>query len=172
MTPSKMVQHFEDTLKTLVSETFPERKIIVKSDDRPYFTENLRKLKRMRQRHYHKHGRSEKYLELKANFEEKLNTEKRKYIEKISLEVSEGKRGSIYPALKKLGLRPGEDTKNGFVLPDHADQNLTPAQSAELIANHFSCISQEYMPLDKANLPPNVRTFLQDQTRTKTRHPY
>ena len=84
MTPSRMVQHFEDTLKTLVSETFPERKIIVKSDDRPYFTENLRKLKRMRQRHYYKHGRSEKYLELKANFEEKLNTEKLKYIEKIA----------------------------------------------------------------------------------------
>ena len=94
MTPSKMVQHFEDTLKTLVSETFPERKIIVKSDDRPYFTENLRKLKRMRQRHYHKHGRSK----LKANFEEKLNTEKRKYIEKISLEVSDGK-GEIHTLL-------------------------------------------------------------------------
>ena len=32
------------------------------------------------------------------------------------MEVSEGKRGSTYPALKKLGLRPGKITNHGFLL--------------------------------------------------------
>ena len=65
---------------------------------------DLRKYKRQRQREYYKHERSNKYLNIKEKFEEKLKIEKSKYIQKINLEVSEGFRGSIYPALKKLGL--------------------------------------------------------------------
>ena len=84
-----------------------------------------------------------------------------KYLEKISIEVVEGKRGSTYPALKKLGLRPGEDSNSGFLLPNHAEQNLTPAQSAEVIAEHFSRISQEFTPLSVTNLPPNIQEYLQ-----------
>ena len=147
----------------MVDDTFPKRKIRVSSDDKPYFTEKLRKLKRIRQREYQKHGRSGKYLKLKENFEEKLKNEKVKYIRKISTEVSEGKRGSIYPALKKLGLRPGEEVQNTFSLPSHTSQNLSPAQSAELIASHFSSISQEFSPLQVTNLPPNVQNFLNNQ---------
>ena len=74
-------------------------------------------MKRQRQREYYKHGRSIKYLMLKEKFEEKLKIEKSKYIQKISLEVVKGSRGSIYPALKKLGLRPGQENKSQFVLP-------------------------------------------------------
>ena len=78
------------------------------------------------------------------------------------MEVSEGKRGSTYPALKKLGLRPGQEVQSQFLLPSHADRNLSAAQSAEIIANHFSNISQEYAPLNIANLPPNIQQFLVD----------
>ena len=73
------VQQFQDTLKSMVDDTFPKREIKICSDDKPYFTEKLRKLKRIRQREYHKHGRSDKYLELKENFEEKLRNEKEIY---------------------------------------------------------------------------------------------
>ena len=157
------VQQFQDTLKSMVDDTFPKREIKICSDDKPYFTEKLRKLKRIRQREYHKHGRSDKYLELKENFEEKLRNEKEKYIQKISTEVAEGRRGSVYPTLKKLGLRPGEEVQNTFSLPSHISQNLSPAQSAELIASHFSSISQEFSPLQVTNLPPNVQELLNDQ---------
>ena len=74
-----------------------------------YFTERLRVLKRQRMREYNKNGKSEKYFKLKEIFESQLNVELEKYKEKISKEVSEGSRGSIYPALKKLGLRPGSE---------------------------------------------------------------
>ena len=59
-----------------------------------------------------------------------------------------------------LCLRPGDTTQTGFQLPGHTELNLSPAQSAELIADYFSSISQEYAPLDTKNLPPNVQTFL------------
>ena len=70
-------------------------------------------------------------------------------------QVREGKKGSTYPALKKLGARHFETTQSGFQLPEHAELNLTSAQSAELIAEHFSRISQEFEPLNTSLLPPN-----------------
>ena len=159
-----MVQRFQDTMKTLVENSFSEKQITIKSDDKPYFKENLRRLKRQRQREYYKHGRSMKYLELKEKFEEKLKIEKLKYIQKVCSEVVEGSRGSIYPALKRLGFRPGQESESRFVLPVHADHNLSPSQSAEIIANHFSQISQEYQPLKITHLPVTIQRYLdQDQ---------
>ena len=65
---------------------------------------------------------------------------KLKYIKKIELKVTEGKLVSGYQALKKLSLRPGEVTQTGFQLPSH--ENLSQGQSAEVLAEHFSQISQ------------------------------
>ena len=55
------------------------------------FKNSLAHSKVIRQREYHKHGRSHKFLELKENFEEKLRNEKEKYIKKIRTEVAEGR---------------------------------------------------------------------------------
>ena len=140
LSSTQIVQSFQDTLDILVSDIFPQRKILINPEDKPYFTEKLRKLKRARQREYQKHGRSEKYVNLKENFREKLSNEKQKYIQKISIEVLEGKRGSIYPVLKKLELRPGEEIQHSFTLTSHTSQNFCPAQSAEAIADHFCSI--------------------------------
>ena len=73
-----------------------------------------------------------------------------------------GKRGSSYTAIKRLGLKPGDQTQSQsvFQLPAHADLRLSSAESAELIAEHFSKISQEYSPLDVAKLPSNVQIYL------------
>ena len=72
----------------------------------------------------------------------------------------EGKRGSSYSALKKLGLRPGEKSHPEFQLEEHEEKNLSPYESAELLANHFSAVSQEYAALNIDNLPTNIKTYL------------
>ena len=59
-------------------------------------------------------------------------------------EVTEGKRGSSYPAIKRLGRRPGEQPHAQFNLPGHVENNYSPEQSAEILAQHLSHISQEY----------------------------
>ena len=117
-------------------------------------------MKRKRQRRYQRHGKDERYNQLFKQFEEKLNIEMIKYREKINIEVKEGKRGSSYSALKRMRMRPGDKTQTGFQLPGHTELNLSSSQSAELIAEHFSRISQEYAPLEINNLPPIVQTFL------------
>ena len=65
--------------------------------------------------------------------------------------------------MRKLGLRPGTDANRWFQLPSHNNQRLSPAQSAELIADHFSSISQEFQPLKLEDLPPNIVSYLKDQ---------
>ena len=59
-----------------------------------------------------------------------------------------------------MGKRPGDTTQACFQLPSHAEQNLTPAQSAEIIAEHFCHISQQFDPLHIPHLPPNVQEYL------------
>ena len=56
-------------------------------------------------------------------------------------------------------------SKTGFRLPDHAEQNYTPAKSAEILADHFSSISQEFSPLSIDNLPLNIQNYLSDYNK-------
>ena len=65
-----------------------------------------------------------------------------------------------YAGLRKLGRRPGEFDKSGFQLPNLVEQNLSNLECAEVIANYFSCVSQEYQPLNIRNLAPNVQEYL------------
>ena len=156
----EMVHKFQLILNTILTETFPEKQIIISPYDDPWFNEQLRNLKRQRQRRYERHGKDERYQQLQSEFDEKLKIEKLKYREKVENEVREGRRGSTYPALKRMGARPFERTKSEFSLPAHVELNLSSAQSAELIAEHFSEISQEFAPLEICKLPPNIQHFL------------
>ena len=50
---------------------------------------------------------------------------------------------------KRVSARPGEDVTGKFSQPNHVDDNLTPEQSAEKIADYFSKISKEYTPIEE-----------------------
>ena len=62
-----MVEQFQNILQELVSSTFPEKTITIYPDDKPWFTEKLRKMKRDRKRLYEKWGKTEKYLACQKN---------------------------------------------------------------------------------------------------------
>ena len=103
------------------------------SHDLPYFTEKLRVLRRQRQREYRRHGRSEKYLRIKKTFDDSLLVAAHNYKEKIIAEVEEGKRGSAYKAIKRLG-NDGSPYHDGFEIPSHVESGLSSQQSAETLA--------------------------------------
>ena len=93
-------------------------------------------------------------------FLKKLESEVSKYTVKVLEDVRNGNRSSAYSALRKLGVRPGDSTENTFTLTSHVDNNLSAQQSAELIADHFAAISQNYEPIKLENFPPNIREAL------------
>ena len=57
-----------------------------------------------------------------------------------------------YQVLKKLSARPGDWDEGSFDLPCH--ENMSNAEKAKSICEHFSKISQEFPPLHEDLLPP------------------
>ena len=82
MPVQQMVESFQQIVNSLLCEVFPEKVIIISPEDRPWFNEQLRLLKRQRMRQYQRHGKNDKYDELKTRFDEKLKHEMLKYLEK------------------------------------------------------------------------------------------
>jgi hypothetical protein len=159
-----MVKAFEARSQVLLDLHFPSKVVSVGAEDQPYFTDELRRLKRRRQRAYTAKGRrNPKYLGLRDQFNKKKKAEAVKYREKIVKEVREGKRGSAYAAIRRLGARPGEGSGGGgFCLPSHVAAQLSPQQSVESLATHFSAISQAMEPLVVTTLLPAVRQAVEE----------
>ena len=129
-------------------------------NQKPFINEEMKILKRRILREYEKRGKSSRYFELKKSFNDKYKNEASKYKNKILEEMKTGNRTSVYSALRKLGARPGEEAPNTFTLPSHVDRGLSARESAEIIADHFATISQQYEPIRLENFPPNIRQSL------------
>ena len=114
----------------------------------------------MRCREYSKHGKSIYYKSLVIQFNDLLKSEVEKYRQKIIDKMKNGQIGSIYPFLRKIANGPNDTKNKPFNIPEHLENNFSPLQCAENIAEHFSGISQNYEPIDIRNLPSNLQTFI------------
>ena len=163
MSSSEMVDIFQKMITNLVDIHFPLKSITISQYDKPWFTQELRAMRRRRQRLYRKEGRSQAYLIVKQEFDKKLEKEAFKYIEKIKKEVTEGKRGSSYSSLRRLGDRNFEDTKGhvSFDIPEFVDKGFDDEHSAEAIADYFSSISQEFEPISVERFSPLIKEELE-----------
>ena len=157
-----MVDSFERFSSDLVKRIFPSKTIHISDFDKPFITEELKILRRQRQRIYRKHGKSEKYLHVKKTYSKKLKREAEKYRLKVLREVAEGKRSNSYSALRKLEQGEHFSPRVGFSLPCYDAENLSPLQSAEKLADFFSSISQEFSPIDPKNFSPKVKNLLEN----------
>ena len=100
-------------------------------------------------------------MKIKLEYDRKLRKAADNYYLKIINEVNEGKRTHAYSALRKLESG-GHNKPKTFTLPEHADKGYTPSQSAEILAEYFSKISQEFDPINPALLPPWIRQKLDE----------
>ena len=82
MNIQEMVSTFQNVVNTLLCDTFPEKTIIISPEDKPWFTEGLRLLKRQRLRHYQRHGKDEKYNDLQLKFDQKMKSEMKNILTK------------------------------------------------------------------------------------------
>ena len=142
-----------------MEQFFPLKTVKISSYDQPFFNDRLRLLRRQRQREYRKSGRSSKYLELKKQFKLAFEREAHKYKDKIVSEVVNGTRGSAYKAIKKISSS-NSNTDSNFEIPSHLENNLSADQSAEVLADYFSAISQEFDPIDPSKFSPDLKEKL------------
>ena len=102
MTPTEMVDNFEKVSGDMIEKNFPMREMKVTQEDKPWINAKLKELKRKRQRIYRKHGRSQKYLQVKETFDMEKKKAIKVYKEKIEEEVRDGKRSNCYKTLRRL----------------------------------------------------------------------
>ena len=70
--PSKQALLLQELLISKVNAYFPKKTVKLGVGDRPFMTAELKILKRKRMREYRKRGKSEKYLKLKKEFNDKF----------------------------------------------------------------------------------------------------
>ena len=157
--PTQQVLQFESIMKQKLDVIFPTKSVKINpSVDLPFITADLKKLDRLVKREYRKHGKSLKYKELKSKYDEKFKATSSEYLHKSVRTLMEDCPGKAYRCLKRLAAQPGDHPDEGsFTLTSHQEENLTPEETLEKIAQHFSNISQEYLPLDLNILPPDVQ---------------
>ena len=139
----------------------PEETIKLGSQDKPWVNKELKKIHRLRSREYTRNGHSVKYKSLVKEFETKYKAAAQRYLSRNTNELKQTNPGHAYRILKKMGAQPGDCMdSNTFTLPSHQADNLTNQESAERIAEHFSAISQEFLPLNINKLAGRVQLKL------------
>ena len=66
--PNQQAAYFENVMENEIEFYFPTKKVKFSISDKPFITQELKILKRKRQREYVKNGKSKKYLILKDQF--------------------------------------------------------------------------------------------------------
>ena len=147
---------FEKMIMEKVNLFFPEKTIKLNENDQPWASPELKILDRQRKREYTKNKKSEKWKMLDAKFKSKSSIEKETYYENIVQDLKTSNPGKWYSKVKRMSnLDP---TKEDKVLVEQL-MGLPSSVQAELIADQFAAISNEYDPLNSDEIDiPNLST--------------
>ena len=161
LSPDEFAKSLDDILLQKLDEYCPLKSVKLGSQDKAFINQDIKQIKRRKQREWVKRGKTEKYRQLSTLFQEKYNSAAEHYMRSKIDALKDTKPGQAFKILKDLGAQPGDCTdSNSFSLPNHQARNLSPEQAAEEIAEHFASISNEYPPLNKESLPDRVKKNL------------
>ena len=134
----------QDMLLSKVNEYLPLKKRIISSDDQPFCTEEIKRLKRQKAREFKKNRRSIKWRELNTRYKKEVSMAKKGYYKKIVRDLKLSNPSQWYSKLKRICSY--DQHKSDPVIVDSI-KHLTDKQQAEVIADKFAKVSQEYSPL-------------------------
>ena len=150
---SLKAENLQNILVSKVNEYFPEKTRIISCNDQPFFSYKLKILKRKKAREYNKHRRSMKYKKLEELYQQELSKSKRSFYQKQISRLRKSKPGKWYVELKKLTNFDQFHTEKMIV---EKIKHLTDSEQAELIADKFSEVANEYEELKNEDIevPP------------------
>lgn len=140
---------FQKMLLEKVEEFLPLKKVKISSDDQPFCTEKMKRLKRIKSREYSKNRRSEKWKDLDVKYKKEVSSAKKNYYENIIKDLKISKPGQWHSKLKRLC---SYDQKKAEPIIVESIKHLSDEQQAEVIADKFAKISQEYEPLKSEDI--------------------
>ena len=161
--PNKQVNLMQNILFHKLDEHFPVKSVKFSAKDKKLMTGELKKLDRQRKREWVKNGKSIRYSELKAKFDQKYKDAAAKYSEKNVADLLNADPGKAYATIKRIGAKPGDDLDDAsFDVLEHLERKLSSKESVELIADHFSKISQEFPAISRSKMSHSVYKKLEN----------
>ena len=152
-TADNKAEKFQKILVQKVDTFFPIKTRKVCNDDQPWFTFKLKKLDRQRKRVYRRERRSIRWKNLDSLFKQEMKSAKSQFYKKEVAHLKLQNPGKWYQCLKKLSSHDQHLQTEPIV----DEISHLPAQTqAELIAEQFSSIPNEYNALKKEDIriPP------------------
>ena len=136
-----------------IDEFLPQKKRIISSDDQPFCSQEIKRLKRLKGREFQKHRRSLKWRVLNYEYKRAVIKAKRKYYKDIIKDLKTSKTSQWYSKLKKLC---SHDQKKSEPITVESLKHLTVKEQAEAIADKFCKVSLKKLESIKTNksVPP------------------
>ena len=141
----KKLEFLQMKLMNKYHEFFPEKTRLVSSDDQPFYTKKLEKMKRRKCREFHKNRKSDKWKKMSNEYEIELVNAKKNFYRKKIQNLIKSKPSKWFQELKKL-TSTNQLKSEEIVIEDIRD--LPIKDQAELIADNFAAISQEFEKLE------------------------
>ena len=143
-TAHRKAELLQDILMTKLNEYLPVKRIKFSSDDKPWFTHQLKQLDRQRKREFYKNRKSQKWESLNIKFNESCQKSKQGYYKEIVEDLKTSNPKQWYSKVKRMSNI--NDDKNKEVRVESI-ADLPDKIQVEKIADQFSKISNEYSPL-------------------------
>ena len=125
----------------------------INSDDQPWISFKLKRLDRRRKRVFRKERKSEKWKKLDKLFKQEMKSEKEKFYQQSVADLKLANPSKWFTCLKKI---TSHDQRKSEQINVDQINHLSDQQQAELIAETFSSIQNEYDEIrkDDINIPP------------------
>ena len=140
-------------LLSKIDEFLPEKLVTFCSDDKEWFTTELKELDKKRKREYRKNRKSGKWESLNKKFKNKVSKAKSKYYEKMITNLREGNPGQWYSKLKRM-TSYDQHKSDQIICEEISDKS--DQEQAEILADKFQSISNEYQAIQREDIsiPP------------------
>ena len=164
------VQVFQSMLMSKCNEFLPTKVRKIYSDDQPFCSEKMKRLKRQKNREYHKHRRSAKWKDLNKLYKTEVSKAKKDFYVNMVQDLKNSNPAHWYSKLKRLCSFDQHKSEPIIV---ESIKHLSDQEQSEVIANKFASVSQEYDPLNKDDISvPNfcqstVPNFTPSQVKKK-----
>ena len=144
------VKNFHRIIREMLDKHFPEKSVKISSLDKKWFTPELKQIHRKMQREFYKNRRSAKWKKLKKSFKRLKRKSVKSFYSGFVNELKSTNPGKWYQMAKRIGA---VDEMNGREVKVEVLEGLDNQQGAELIAQHFASVANEYSPLNTSQLP-------------------
>ena len=147
-------------LRSNLDKYLPEKITHMSNFDKKWFCPQLKQIHRSMQREFYKHRKSQKYIRLRAKFRKLKRRNVQTFFSSFVSELKCSEPSKWYSMAKKIGA---VDQSTYGKVQVQSLSGLNNSECAQKIANHFAAISNEYLPINTAQLPSYLPAQLPQQ---------